>query len=178
MKNLIVIIVTLGLLSACSTLSKLDWTEKLPPKAYFIQHHSEDTNPRKVVTQDQYLIWVHRFYFGWSFYPRGWTQTTEELIETLATPQEKQQAAELMFDIAKQVSPEWAKDSSYRVINTRHLSIWGNALNESVSTKQQISLLIDIQKDVKALLNRDISPKAITSSRYFEDEEFGADLAF
>jgi len=112
-------------------------------------------------------MWVNRFYYGWTLYRRGWVRATNELTASLSDPEDKQHALDMMFTIGKQVSAEWAKNKRHRVINTKHLSIWGNSLNQSVVKKEQLYILDRILEDVNLLLAQEIQPKDVDTHRYY-----------
>lgn len=163
--------------TACSTApvdtNDDNWPENIPPREYFTDYYENDHDNRKVISEKSYLRWIHRFYFGWQLHKQGWLQATDELVQTLNTEEERQKALETALLIGKRVSPEWAKDKRHRVINTRHLIIWGNALNESIIQKEQQKILDKILNDVNTLLEKKISPRDIAANRYYEYESFG-----
>jgi hypothetical protein len=66
-------------------------------------------------------------------------QATEELVDSLPKTQDKQDAKRLMLDIGNLIGPESAKNKKYRLINTRHVGIWGDAINASIVQPQQIT---------------------------------------
>ena len=172
-----VLFASLVLLTACSStpthLGADSWPENLPPKSYFIARYQQDPRQQDISSQENYLLWIKRFYFGWELYGRGWLKATRELVETLPNDDDKKEAKKKSLLIAKRVAPEWAKDRRYRVINTRHLIIWGNALNESTVKKEQLLILDRILEDVNTLLDRKIQPGDIASNRYYQPDAFG-----
>lgn len=160
-------------LSACATLPEdHQWPEGIPPKSYFTEYYSRDKAHQEVLSQSEYLTWVHRYYFGWQLYRRGWLQATDELLATLHDPEQKGYAHQKMIKLGTLIAPEWAKNHEYRVITTRHMLIWGNALNESVVRKEQMLTLDKIAEDVNDLLTGKIKPKHIHSNRYYVQEPF------
>ncbi len=169
----LLILPLLAMLFSCSSLpNEQSWSDDIPTVNYFLDKYTEDKAHQEALSQRDYLMWVHRFYYGWALYKRGWIQATQELNETLDTEQEKQLATDLMTQIGQLVAPEWAKNKDYRVINTRHLSIWGNTINTSVTKNQQISTLYSILADVNALLEKRINKQVITPERYFAQVPF------
>jgi hypothetical protein len=178
MKLPLVFLSAIFLFTACSSTQRSDsittlWPTELPPKNYFLDYYQQDPTHQQVSTQENYLMWVKRFYFGWELYSRGWLQASEELAQTLTNENDRKQAKEKALLIGKLVGPEWAKDKNHRVINTRHLIIWGNALNESSLKQEQLMILEQILSDVNTLLERKMQPKDIASNRYYEPEAFG-----
>lgn len=175
MKRLLVAYFIFSVLTGCTTVQQntSHWSDELPPRAYFENYYARDTEHQAVTSLNEYLLWIQRFYFGWEFYSRGWLQTTNELLETLTNEDEKQYARERSLLIAKLISAEWAKNKNYRVINTRHLVIWGEAVNRSIEKKEQIKILDRILVDVNDLLCEQIEPKMIADNRYYETPAFG-----
>jgi hypothetical protein len=177
MKSINALLVSIVFLSACSSFDakqKQDnWPAGLPAKEHFIAYYYHDRKQQEASTLDGYLMWVKRFYLGWELYRKGWLQATHELVETIDIPDEKLRAREKAFAIGKLVSAEWAKDKGHRVINTRHLSIWGNALNESTLQEEQLRMLDKILDDASTLLERKMQPRDIVQTRYYEAEPFG-----
>ncbi len=137
----------------------------IPNKSYFVDYYQQDLEHQKVLSKKDYLTWVHRFYFGWPLYPRGWIKATEELTQPLPIEQQAK-ARKKMSSIGNLVAPEWAKNKAFRVINTRHLSIWGNSIRNSSAKGMQLILLESILLDVNALLNGSLQPSDISYKRY------------
>ena len=156
-------------LSACASLQPAEepWPESLPPKALFLDYYRQDPARRQAPAETDYLRWVRRFYQGWELYSRGWLQTTKELASTMPTVDEQLQVRQKMDKLGQRIAAEWAKDSDYRAINTRHLSIWANALNQAISEKQQMATLDKIENDVDQLLAGNLPPEKIDDKRYF-----------
>ena len=149
------------------------WSQHIPPREYFTHHYENDLDNRAAMSEESYLRWIHRFYFGWQLHKQGWLQASDELVQTLKTGEERKKARETALLIGKRVSAEWAKHKRHRVINTRHLIIWGNALNESIVQKEQQKILDKILNDVNTLLKKKIRPQDIAANRYYEYESFG-----
>jgi len=172
MKILTTLLLMLLLVTACSITTYTDiWPENIPSRNYFTHYYAQDKAHQNVLSQDDYLTWVHRFYFGWKLYKRGWLQTTDELKKTLSTVPEQQLAAQKMYELGRLVAPEWAKNTRYRVINTRHISIWGVSLTESINQGEQLMMLDSISRDVDALLAGTLQPRDIDYDRYYQYEE-------
>ena len=169
----------LYLLSACSTTSHHSdpyiWPDNIPPRQYFVDYY-HNSSVVEIQSESDYLLWVRRFYFGWELYKKGWLKATKELVKTLKTTDGQIVAREKALAIGRLVSAEWAQNAKYRVINTRHLNIWGNALNESITNKEQLLMLDRILEDVKALLGGVVQPKDIAYTRYYEIDTFEVDF--
>ncbi len=165
---------TLIFLTSCSTIrSTSTWPQDIPPRSYFVDYYEERVTDKDLLSQNEYLTWIHRFYFGWELYARGWIKSTDVLSKTLEDHDDSQLAKEKALLLGRVVSPEWAKSKGDRVINTRHLNIWGNVINESIVRKEQLAILDKILFDANALLEKKIRPRDITFNRYYKVEEFG-----
>ena len=177
LSNIVKIALIVLLLSSCSNLHPSQrWSEDIPPRDIFIDYYTRDQAHQQVLDQEGYLTWVHRFYWGWELYPRGWLQTTAEIIATLEAAEKRHKAQQKLKEMGRLVASEWAKNRHYRVINTRHLSIWGNALNESVICQQQLKTIDQILGDIKGLLAKQIRPQEIAYKRYYKLRAFGDDF--
>lgn len=175
-RSALLFLVSLSLFS-CSTAYRSDsWPASLPPQAYFVDYYIQDKANQEVLDLGEYLTWVKRFYLGWELYNQGWLKVADKLPQTLKSEEDKINSRNKVLNIGKLVAPEWAKDPRHRVINTRHLGIWGNAINESIVRSEQIQLLEKILTDVNDLLNKKIKPSDITSDRYYPVELFGGDF--
>lgn len=176
--NILTLTLVLSLsLFSCSTLYKnSSWPSPLPPKYYFIDYYSYDKEHQKVLSLESYLVWIQRFYLGWKFYDRGWLKVTNEVSTTLKNKEDKKKSKEIMLKMGNRIAPEWAKNYQYRVINTRHLGIWGNAINQSIVNSEQLIILEKINRDVDALLDRTITPTDIADDRYYSVEDFDIDF--
>jgi hypothetical protein len=164
--------------SGCASVKeKKTWPAEIPPIHVYTDYYSQDVGHQTALTEQEYLLWVHRFYYGWALYNRGWLKATDELVATLKTENDKKDAKEKMLAIGKLVSPEWAKNKQYRVINSRHLGIWGNAINSSILAKEQMLMLDKILLDVQLLLEKRVEPNSIIEARYYladSDDPFAA----
>jgi len=172
----VVLLIAFGILflTSCSMAPGKDqWPTNIPPRSYFVEYYSRDIPHQAILNEEDYLTWVHRFYFGWELYGRGWLQATQELVDSLKTPKDKQYAQRVMLKVGALIAPEWAKNKRFRVINIGHISIWGNSLNDAIVRKEQLQTLDKIHKDVQALLQKKITPSVIDYDRYFKQEAFG-----
>lgn len=171
MKVLVLIVILL--LTACVTAPKAeDWPQAMPSLAYFKNYYDRDDAHKETLSEKSYLTWIYRFYHGWELYSRGWLQATDELAASLETPQDQVRGRELMDEIGLLVSPEWAKSDPYRAINTRHVSVWGNAILQGMVDDEQFPTLYKILSDVEQLLAGNLDPKTIKKSRYIAEDSF------
>lgn len=147
------------------------WPEQMPSRTYFLKVYAADSDNQQVQSQDEYLTWIVRFYNGWELYRRGWTKMSDELIAQVKDPQQVDEIRDKIARIGRLVSGEWAKKSDTRTIYLRHVSIWGNALLESLDRDQALPLINRVNQDVDDLLDHKINPDVITADRYFPRDE-------
>jgi hypothetical protein len=179
--NRIILLVCLALLGACSNVGKNpeDWPAELPPRDYFVTYYEGDPAHAQEVSLDNYLLWVARYYQGWVLYDRGWLDTTEEVLASVADVAERETVRLQLEEVGRLVSAEWAKNNKYRLIDTRMLLVWGNALQDSMASGTQTALLDAALADIKAVLAGDLASSEVTDSRYAggadpnEDDPFG-----
>lgn len=176
--RLLALLMLVSSLFACTT-QKLardeNWPETMPPRAFFVQTYEADEINRRIQTEQEYMTWIVRFYNGWELYGRGWTKMSNELLAQIDDPAEVDTIKYKIDRIGRLVSAEWAKKSDTRTIYLRHVSIWGNALLESLDRDQALELVIKVNQDVDDLLAHKIKPAVITAERYFpvnEDDPF------
>lgn len=154
-------------LSSCATLqTEENWPKDIPPLSYFENYYEQDKAHQEVAPLSRYLLWVKRFYYGSFIYSRGWKQATQETVATIEGEQQKQLVEYQMSVIGDLIAPEWAKDSDYRAINTRHILVWGEALRLSVANNQQRAVIDKVHIDVIDLLAGRIQPEVIEKTRY------------
>lgn len=162
---------------ACSTVpvAENNWPANMPPRDYFIEYYSQNKANQAVSTLDAYLLWITRFYQGWELYQRGWLQASDELIASVDNSADIPRARELTYELGRIVAAEWAKDKRFRVIHTKHLIIWGNAMAKSMVENEQLFILEKIILDANHLLLFELQSNEIAYNRYYQEEEFGID---
>ncbi|HSX85892.1 MAG TPA: hypothetical protein VLE50_10830 [Cellvibrio sp.] len=175
MTRLPVILILISSLFACSS-NKIahqtdSWPSEMPSRTYFLKVYEADDANKKIQTQEEYLTWIARFYNGWELYRRGWIKMTDELIAQVEDPNQVKEIRYKIDRIGRLVSGEWAKKSDTRTIYLRHVSIWGNALLESLDRDQALPLINRVNQDVDDLLANRINPDIITAERYFPADE-------
>ncbi|MEN0038135.1 MAG: hypothetical protein AAGC78_13755 [Cellvibrio sp.] len=143
------------------------WPADMPTRAYFLKVYEADEANKKIQTQDEYLTWIVRFYSGWELYRRGWIKMTNELVDQVDDQSQVKEIRYKVDRIGRLVSGEWAKKSDTRTIYLRHVSIWGNALLESLDRDQALPLINRVNQDVDDLLAHRIHADVITAERYF-----------
>jgi len=140
---------------------------------FFVQDHVKKKGYQPTPQAlNNHLIWIKRFYFGWSLAPTGWLKMTERLVTSLAPDIDTQKIEGTLYTLGKEISAEWAQENGVRHINTAHISIWGNALKKSVKLNRQVEILEKIEYDVYALLAGKIHPKVINSERYLAADDY------
>lgn len=147
------------------------WPSEMPSRAYFLKIYEADDANKKIQTKEEYLTWIVRFYGGWELYRRGWIKMTNELVAQVEDPSQIEEIRYKIDRIGRLVSGEWAKKSDTRTIYLRHVSIWGNALLESLDRNEALSLINRVNQDVDDLLAHRISADLITAERYFPADE-------
>lgn len=164
------------ILFACAQPKKLDsieanWPEDIPEYSYYKTLYSNDKHNQAIQGEDDYLKWIVRFYKGWSGFSRGWQDVTDELVDSVE-PERKEIVRQKLVALGKQVSGEWAKRSDERLIYTKTLSIWGNALSESIYLEQVEPIVDSISTDADSMMSQQLQAEAITMKRYFPNLDF------
>jgi len=147
------------------------WPSDMPSRAYFLKIYNADETNKKIQSQEDYLTWIVRFYSGWELYRRGWIKMTDELVAQVKDPSQEKEIRQKVDRIGRLVSGEWAKKSDTRTIYLRNVSIWGNALLESLDRDEALPLINRVNQDVDDLLAHKISADIITAERYFPPDE-------
>lgn len=164
----------LCVIQACvSTPDYQSWPSSIPPKQIFIDYclkqNDSCSTPAKT---EQHLVWVKRFYFGSILYPTGWNEMTGIVIDTLDPVKNKTKTRQRLNNLGLKIALEWAQDNSIRIINSRMLAIWANALRASTEEGQQIEFITQIESDVDDILSNVIKPSEITKEKYNLVEDY------
>ena len=169
-KHLILISFVL-LLGACVSVPERaeQWQSSWPPESFFETAYAAELDNQAVQSADNYMLWIRRFYQGWTFYPEGWDWLTERVLIGIEDDAQRQQITQQMYSMGMRISREWAKSSAHRVINTRHLLVWGESLKLSAARDQELWLAVKVSADIDGLLASTIEPSTIQSSRYYAD---------
>lgn len=155
--------------SAFMDKAKNDWGDDLPDRQIFVNEWQKDAQQQALASQEDYLTWVKRFYRGWVIVPRGWFWMSEEVLSQ-SPPDVAAEVSPKLAMLGIKISAEWAKEDQVRVINTRHIMVWRDALKIAVRERSLIPLSDYVVADVESLLARRISPKDIDLVRYFPSE--------
>lgn len=179
LSRLMAIAILVSTLFACSSnkiVRQADaWPSDMPSRAYFISIYEADESNKKIQTEEEYLVWIVRFYSGWELYRRGWIKMTNELVAQIEDPNQVNEIRHKVDRMGRLIAGEWAKKSPTRTIYTRNVSIWGNALLESLDRNEALPLINRVNQDVDDLLAQKIKADSITPERYFpvdEDDPF------
>ncbi len=173
--------------AACMTIRPTgDWPEDMPSAIYYAEQYAAAGDElAEVQSLENYYMWVKRFYTGWVLQPQGWHWLTNAVSDSIEEPAQRNRVRTKMAIIGKRISAEWAKDKDHRVINTRHLIVWSNAVRLSVRQETEEALADQVMADVDALLERQLAPAAITKARYADvtgfslaAEDYGPDDDF
>lgn len=163
----------LSLLGACVSIppEEIEWPANIPPKEYYNEIYDQDEANQAVQSRSEYLTWVIRFYEGWTLYEEGWHWTTNRVMESLESEEEKARVSAMMSELGARISAEWSKDASNRHIFTRTISAWGQALLESVNRNEEEALITRVSADIDSLFAGELEPDDIVYGRYYEEEE-------
>lgn len=159
-----------ALSAACvrAPVKPFDWPETLPPLEYYENAYHQDPRNQALQSREKYLKWVTRFYKGWDLYQDGWHSTTQDILLGIKDPATRERVETKLFRLGKLMSAEWAKESPDRAIQSRELSIWGQALLKSLDRERQEQLVDQVTRDVNALLADEIERTHINTNRYFD----------
>ena len=152
-------------LMRCSVTDTIFWPEALPAREYFEANYKKDKDNQLVQSKVDYLNWVVSFYEGTLIAPVGWLDLQSIVLE-IAEPESRPELDKRLTDLGRLISGEWAKENNKRVIDSRLLSLWGSVMQLSDDPQVQAQAILLIEKDVNALLNRQLIPEAITDERY------------
>jgi len=169
MNRLLITILTLSLVAGCSLVApELQWPENAYPRDYFEAAYEEDHLVQTYQTQDDYLLWVTRFYTGYSIAP-GWQSLTEQVLERLEEPH-RSVVAERLYHLGGRIGSEWAKDNAVRLLNTRNASVWRDALIESLDQGELDDYITRVEEDVESIFAGELDKEDIYFERYYVDE--------
>ena len=170
LKKYSLLVSILFLATGCSLLDKdLVWPEEAYPQEYFIAAFQADESARLYQTQDDYLLWITRFYIGNSLTP-GWIGLTEQLMERLGTQANRAEVSERVYRLGAIIGSEWAKDNEVRKLNTRNAAVWRDALREAVDRGEVDEYITRVENDVAMMLAGELQIDDIYFERYYVDE--------
>jgi hypothetical protein len=173
MKVRVLIYLAIGLFWGCSAavVQQSTWLEQLPPQTWFAKYYHQDRYNAERQSLEQYLIWVERFYQGWEVHPTGWNSISRDLAAKIADPSLKSETQIKLQRLGIAIATERAKDNAVRRITTRHVAIWGNALQKSADRAEIPEILDRVLDDVDNLLNNRMTADVITENRFYAEED-------
>ena len=159
------------LVGCATTVDDIEWPEGAYPRAYFESAFQEDADAGKYQTLEDYLLWITRFYNGYSIAP-GWLNLQAQVLERLEDP-ESDYAAEVMarlYHLGGRIGSEWAKSNEVRLLNTRNAAVWRDALIESINQDDLDNYITRVENDVENILAGQLDKEAIYFERYYVDD--------
>jgi hypothetical protein len=157
------------LLCACTTpLPQPDWPAELPARQIFTTVWRSAAVNQTVQSEDDYLLWVRRFYQGYNLVP-GWLSMSAQVNERL-TPRERAAVARSLRELGSRIGAEWAKDNGVRLVNTRMVAVWRDALLEALAQEDLPAYLERLDADMDAVLNGRLAADEVVFERYYVDE--------
>lgn len=169
MRKLLPLCILVPLLGACvTTVQPGDWPDGSPPATYFQATWERDESNQALEPLDNYLLWVSRFYRGFSGVP-GWLSITEQVLARVPATENERIAARL-YDLGARIGGEWAKHNEVRRLNTRSAAVWRDALLEALARDELNDYLDRLDSDVNALLAGELDNDLIRFERYYIDE--------
>lgn len=162
------LLVVMATIVSCARapVERVAWPDGLPPIEHYERIYEQDVENRAVQSRDKYLQWVIRFYKGWTLYQDGWHMLTRDVLHNMDDGAGKHRMREKLARLGKMISGEWAKNSDSRRIRSRELSIWGQALLNSMNSGEEEELIDRVTRDVDALLSGDLDPVDTNLQRY------------
>lgn len=169
MPKLFSLLLSLTILAGCAVTSdSVPWPEGAYPRQYFVASYQEDDLAQMYQTQDEYLLWVTRFYYGNSLAP-GWLDLTDQVLERI-DPGRRDVVRDRLFHLGGMIGAEWAKSNAVRRLNTRNAAVWRDALIESINQHDLDNYMDRVEDDVQSLLAGDLDKEDIYFERYYVDE--------
>ncbi len=165
--------ILIACLSGCALNKPQDpnWPNELPPRAYFLNQYQQDVTNKNIQSQEEYLSWIVRFYKGSELYPNGWNNITHDILLKLKNTPTADNIQAKLDQLGLLISEEWAKINKTRIINSLHVSVWGNALLKSLELNETLQLIDRVASDVDDLLARKIPAEVIAAERYYVQDE-------
>lgn len=156
-------------LSACAlTGSGEDWPPGALPRDYFVDAYEADPINQASQELDNYLLWVGRFYQGMEPVP-GWLAMTRQVLQRLEESP-RRDVGNRLHELGGKIGAEWAKDNETRLISSRLVNVWRDALIEALNQDDLDNFLSRLEDDVDALLARELAGEEIYFERYYVDE--------
>ena len=170
---------TFLLVSACQTTDlSQDWPKELPPKQTFEQAYLEKRNFESASPEvlQAHLQWIIKFYKGTAIYPNGWLRVTDRFLASLDDPGAAESLRKRMKSLGIEIANEWARDNDVRLINSRNMLTWGNALKTAATRQEHEQFISKIEIDVQSLLSKQLIARDISYQRYYPSNDFDDDF--
>jgi len=159
-------------IAGCATsIEDIEWPDGAYPRGYFEASFLEDPAAGRYQNLDDYLLWITRFYIGYSITP-GWLELQAEVRSRLDEPQSAYANAviERLYHLGGLIGAEWAKSNEVRLLDTRNAAVWRDALVESIFQDDLDHYITRVENDVEAILAGRLEKEAITFERYYVDD--------
>jgi hypothetical protein len=159
------------LLQSCASTigSAAAWPDKLPDRELFERAWEQDRADSVVQTEEDYLLWVRRFYDGFSTAP-GWLELSAQAEERV-DPAMLESLRPQLDKLGLRIGREWAKNNGVRRINSRMVVAWHGAMLEAMWQKDMPGFLARLDTDVSAVLAGTLNGDLISSQRYYASED-------
>lgn len=164
----LLLILTVALAACAVRPPQLVWPDGIPPQAFFRTEWQTATSNQELQSEAEYLVWVTRFYEGYTPVP-GWLDMTEQVLARLPQSEHAWVTARLL-ELGGRIGREWAKDNTVRHINTRAAAVWRDALLEALARDELDDYLGRLSGDIDALLSGTLDNEVIRFERYYIDE--------
>src|SRR5688500_5857212 len=103
----------MALLASCASRSpEPAWPEGMPPRAQFSAEWQRSGPNQELQSEEEYLLWVTRFYTGYNAVP-GWLAMTRQVLPRVPDAEREAISARL-FELGGRIGAEWAKDNAVR----------------------------------------------------------------
>ena len=169
MRRQLLLALLVSLISACAMFRpEPSWPAGAYPRSYFVAAFEEDEMAQEYQTLDNYLLWITRFYNGYSIAP-GWLNLTEQVLARLEEPQ-RSEVEERLYHLGGRIGSEWAKDNEVRLLDTGNAATWRDALIEALNQNDLDDYMDRVEEDVERLLAGELDSDDIYFERYYFDE--------
>ncbi|HKI21559.1 MAG TPA: hypothetical protein VKA15_26935 [Isosphaeraceae bacterium] len=98
-----------------------------PTEDDYRPEYDRDRVNQRVQTWNQYWGWVTSFYNGNAF-SAGWSRQAKASVGVVKSATKQKELTELLNDLGKRISMEWAKDNGVRKISTADLNRWNSVI--------------------------------------------------
>lgn len=163
-----ILLMTTLLVSCVAHVHDSDWIEDVPARSYFQKHWQSDSANQQLQNEDEYLVWVQRFYQGFKLAP-GWLELTKQ-IENGIPAKERKRVHRILTELGGKICAEWAKNNKVRKINSRSAAIWRDAVRESLAQDDLYPFLERLERDINNMLAGKLSNDQIYFERYYVDQ--------